>query len=530
MVLLFLNLMLECSIIKKKKAMYIEKKYHRKRNFQNIFISVFTLFAFLMIMPGIVSAQTYSDRQIKIAIQNDFIYHDEINENMIDLKVEDGVVLLSGKEENLFSKNRARELASSIKGVKSVVNEIKVINTVIDDSKLLDHLKDRYIFNDVIDLQELTIEVDDGVVELGGNVDSYREKWMAEKIAAESKGVGKIQNKIEVSHKGHRPDKEIKKDVNNVLNWDIRIDNGMIEAKVKAGKVTLSGTVGSAREKYYAISQVRNIQGVKSVIAPDLNVDKWERDIMMRKDKYVIREDDEISRALQKAFEVNPYIGGNDIQIDVMQGRAAISGNVKTLKAKYEVTSTAKNTIGVKKVTNYLKVKPDNQFNNDQLEAKVVDALFWDPYLLYLEFNIHARFGKIYLNGIVNTPFEEYHAEQVVAQVQGVTKIINNLEVEQQSKLMYYGYAYDKGTMPKSQLVANSTDLEIYEDIQKHFIASPFINLEDIKIMVKKGEATLKGKVESKKERKEATLLALKGGAINVNNEIEISKMKEMPD
>ena len=50
-------------------------------------------------MPGFVSAQSCSDRQIKIAIQNDFIHHDEINENLIDLNVEDGVVMLSGKED-----------------------------------------------------------------------------------------------------------------------------------------------------------------------------------------------------------------------------------------------------------------------------------------------------------------------------------------------------------------------------------------------------------------------------------------------
>jgi osmotically-inducible protein OsmY len=79
----------------------------------------------LLVMPA-AGADNVSDDQlfdnVRIRLANDR----EVGGERIDVKVENGVVELTGKVTTEKQKERAAKIAKKVKGVKSVVNRIQV--------------------------------------------------------------------------------------------------------------------------------------------------------------------------------------------------------------------------------------------------------------------------------------------------------------------------------------------------------------------------------------------------------------------
>ena len=65
---------------------------------------------------------------------NERLYDDHLlDATDIEVKVEDGVVILSGEEENRFGKRRAEEIAESVPGVTNVENRLHTNRNVVKD-------------------------------------------------------------------------------------------------------------------------------------------------------------------------------------------------------------------------------------------------------------------------------------------------------------------------------------------------------------------------------------------------------------
>jgi osmotically-inducible protein OsmY len=59
---------------------------------------------------------------------------------LIDVSTRDGIVTLSGWVDSLLAKERASEIAATIKGVRAVVNRI-AITTVRPDEEILEDVR-----------------------------------------------------------------------------------------------------------------------------------------------------------------------------------------------------------------------------------------------------------------------------------------------------------------------------------------------------------------------------------------------------
>ena len=66
-------------------------------------------------------------------------------------------------------------------------------------------------------------------------------------------------------------DRDVRNDVVQALKWDALVNRNNVSVEVKDGRVTLTGTVGSAAEKARAITDAA-IMGVKGVDATALEV------------------------------------------------------------------------------------------------------------------------------------------------------------------------------------------------------------------------------------------------------------------
>ena len=68
--------------------------------------------------------QALSDQKILFAIERLLQREDTIVSGLLDVEVTDGIVALSGLQEDLLEKKRAAEIAETVKGVRSVINRI----------------------------------------------------------------------------------------------------------------------------------------------------------------------------------------------------------------------------------------------------------------------------------------------------------------------------------------------------------------------------------------------------------------------
>jgi osmotically-inducible protein OsmY len=307
------------------------------------------------------------------------------------------------------------------------------------------------------------------------------------------------------------------------------VDDKLINVAAKDGKVTLTGTIGSAAEKTRALDDAFVI-GVASVDADGLRVEPWAKDSMKKPGRTIFKFDDEIKRAVKDALLFDPRVYSFNPDISVRNGVVTLTGKVDNLKAKHAAEQDAQNTSGVWKVKNLLKVRGKNPPSNEKLVQEVKAALGRDPYVDRYQVGVTALNGTVYLTGTVDSFYEKSHAEDVASRVNGVTAVNNDLRVSYPaygyyywpySDLYYEPYSYSYWPRPHSTWTYKS-DAEIKHDIENQLFWSPFVDADEVKVAVKNGVATLTGTVDSWREYRDAAKNGYDGGALSVINDLKV--------
>jgi hyperosmotically inducible protein len=127
----------------------------------------------------------------------------------IDVEVDRDKVQLNGFVDSQAQVNRAGEIARSISGVASVENNLQVseggsrrTGEYFDDKVLSSNVKAALANDALAPASEIDVEVNRGIVSLGGFVDSSAERDAAAAAAKGVKGVQKVNNNLEVRAKG----------------------------------------------------------------------------------------------------------------------------------------------------------------------------------------------------------------------------------------------------------------------------------------------------------------------------------------
>jgi osmotically-inducible protein OsmY len=225
---------------------------------------------------------------------------------------------------------------------------------------------------------------------VSGTVDSLQEKELCVTVAKGVRGVTAVNDKIKVECSEKRPDSEIKADVEKALQWDAYVDHVMIQTEVTDGIVHLSGIAGSAAEKRLARMDAY-VNGVRAVDDTDLKVEKWARDDDLRDKKYVRKSEDAIRLAVSDALLFDPRVSSFKIDVAVAGSVVTLRGTVDNLKAKLAAAQDARNTVGVRRVKNHIKVKPAMQLSAPAIQKKIEDAFLRDPYVSSYEIEVQLE-------------------------------------------------------------------------------------------------------------------------------------------
>ncbi len=121
-----------------------------------------------------------SDSVIFTKLQDKFIQNDASLGTVVDVSVNDGAVLMTGKVKTPEEKVLATKLAWEIKGVREVVNELQITDTstlkdVAKDLAASAQLRGKLITDGKISSLNFSIDVVNGIVYLSGVASSTEE-------------------------------------------------------------------------------------------------------------------------------------------------------------------------------------------------------------------------------------------------------------------------------------------------------------------------------------------------------------------
>jgi osmotically-inducible protein OsmY len=490
-------------------------RHHRSAQSRKWILSAIAIVSLMAISPAwAADIKDIKDIDITLAVDRQLQNDEGVPAHLIDVRTKDGVVTLRGPVENLMARERAAEVAATVKGVRSIVNLVEVLSVIRTDEEIRNDVQLALLDDPATDLFDIKVNVRKGTVILSGMVESWQEEQLCVLVAKGVIGVKAVESNINVSQKSKRPDDEIRAEIEQRLTYDAWIDDALIDVKVLRGHVVLSGTVGSLAEKKRAYRDCW-VAGVKAVDDKDVLVDWTRRDQMRRYSDWSQKSDAEVKEAVKDAFAYDPRISRFDIGVEVDSGTVTLSGKVDNLEAKKVAEQDARNTGGVWLVKNQIKVRPGIGPHNmprpdvdAELARRVRIALLRNPNLYQHEISVTVLNRGVRLSGTVYTDFEKSLAEDVVSRVKGVAVVLNDLTVK-------------RSWTPKEDWV-------IRQDITDELWWSPFVDEDNVSVTVTDGVATLVGVVDSLRERRAATENAFEGGAKHVRNHLKVRQGPEV--
>ena len=252
-------------------------------------------------LQSVVSARIREDRKVE---QQGFT-----------VSIKHGIVELTGRVDNLLSRDRATRLAEAVRGVRAVDNRMEIVPEKREDADIESDLLKALLYNAATAKMPIHAEVRNGVARLTGTVNSWQEQELAELIADDVRGVRFTQNDLATKRTAVRLDSAIAGDIKTRFVWDVLIENDPVTAVVKDANVALSGRVGSATEKRRAISDayvdgVRGVDGRGLLVEPDGAFDRhWQ--------PALAKSDADIALAIRDAESYDPRVKAANIAVAV---------------------------------------------------------------------------------------------------------------------------------------------------------------------------------------------------------------------
>lgn len=194
-----------------------------------------------------------------------------------------------------------------------------------------------------------------------------------------------------------KTDLQLKKDIEEELRWDPKVNSAQIGVAVESGAVSLLGTVDSYAEKWAAETAIKRVGGVRTV-AQDLAVK------IQSEHKH---NDSEIAEAVQSALSWNVYVPSRNYQRDAAE------------RAVRYLT-------GVIAVYNSVALK-ENQTSVAQVKESVLAALQRQATTDAKSIHIETSGGKVTLTGHASSWQSIENAANAAWAAPGVTQVVDQV-------------------------------------------------------------------------------------------------------
>ncbi len=206
---------------------------------------------------------------------------------------------------------------------------------------------DQLTWDNSVNITDARIDVKDGIARLYGKVPNITAKMAATRDTQIITGVRSVENFLEVEFPPTSSlpgDEEIAENVRNTLFWSNRVVSDDINVDADNQIITLTGRVGSNREKNDAEIIANDTYGVLGV-ENKLNVtlDRMYNDVEVQED-------------IKAAYTRSVLIDENNLVVTVENGRATINGILPNYPIKKEALDIAAQTNGISEVIDEITV------------------------------------------------------------------------------------------------------------------------------------------------------------------------------
>jgi osmotically-inducible protein OsmY len=467
-----------------------------------------------------------TDQDINGAVETLLFVDQYVPAYLINVATAEGIVTLSGTVDNLLARERAGQLAESIKGVRAVINRITVDPTPRPDAEIKADIEQALLDDPTVVRYDVSITVTGGVVTLTGHVDSATEQQLVPEVVKAVRGVKAVVNNIEFSlaEDGSRFDSEIITDVQRRLDMDIWVDAKLIKTSVSNAVVRLTGEAPSAVERTRATTDAW-VTGVRAVDASGLIVAPWFGDLHQRTHAHPLKTDSAIAQDVNAAFRYDPRVGVTNVTVAVRYGVATLNGVVDNLATKRAAEADTYNTVGVWDVHDLIKVRPATIPPDAELAKRVEAAFRRDPYLELSPINVNVRHGIVTLSGVVDSIAERSQAVAVATRITGVAQVYNYIIAVPATERQLLNPPDLRYNLPPPMVAMPLADRneQLRKAVEYQLSWNPYVGPASIQVAADNGIVTLTGTVDSWLESGVAEDSALKAGASKVVNNLTVS-------
>ena len=382
------------------------------------------LAALLVVTQSASGAGRPGDAEITEWVEEAIAADPRVRGDAIEVGTREGIVTLSGSVATLAGRRYAVLAAQKILGVLSVTDQLEIEAPLRSDSDVAADVRWRIQNSQFIESRKLEVRALGGTVRLAGEVGSGSQRYEAELLASEVAGVRGIENFLSADFDPERSDAQIQTDVAATLRRDVYLARLPIEAAVKKGEVTLTGSVGSAYESTRAASRIRWVDGVRAV-RNELRVEWWD-DRGARVAAPTPRTDAELAATVSEQLQQDVRVDASHIQVAADRGRVSLRGSVASLRQKRIAEEDAWNVAGVGWVANELEVvaaaRPDAEILREIRSAMAADAELFDAAI-----EVRVEAGVVTLEGRVASGYQRVHAGVIASRRRGVERVHNRL-------------------------------------------------------------------------------------------------------
>lgn len=384
------------------------------------------------------------------------------------------------------------------------INQAQQTQTAtLDDDTLATYVQSRFYAERSVRGSEIDVTAENGVVTLSGTVADDQARQRALDIARQVEGVSSVNDRLKVEPAmgadaaaaanrpveggTSRPDDErspgwITTKIQSQYYLSPEIKPWNIDVTTSQdGVVTLRGEVDEAADRQEAERIAQKTDGVTRVVnrlrlrgeTPTAENRAEPRAGDAGRAAVVERPDAWVTAKIQAKYFIDPDVKGLEINVDTNEGVVTLKGEVESEAERRQAVALARNTEGVRTVTDQLRVVPETESKTDALAksearrdttplskpeagaksqaagkpapvsttiddtwitTKIQSKYFLDSEVKGRDINVDTRNGIVTLKGTVDSEAEKQAAAAIAQETEGVKKVNNQLAVDTTKK------------------------------------------------------------------------------------------------